>query len=196
MTSVFEEQAHRSDPAVPMTQTPLAAQDGGPDDDSGAGFDFSVFFGINASLGSLVDGLQADRDHRDRMRPPGETSLLRSDIVPASGSLTLDLGSVPIGRVWQVRRVNVGGASVTTDAAGRADVFGQGAAPADLNLTNWKWSTLALPFGQTFGTHQLFLTASAHLWVVFSGATVGQQYTASADVEDWEAETFASTFVE
>jgi hypothetical protein len=194
MTSIFD--SMRADPATPVVLSPLAAADGIPDDgDGGGGLDASFFLSLGASLGTLTEGLQADRDRRDSMRPPGNEQLFKSGTVPSSGLLLLDLGSVPQGRVWQVRRLVVGGVKVTTTAAGAAYAFAQGA-PPDLGLTDCVDIFLTLPMGNTYGTHQLFLLASEHLWVAFSGASSGQQYAASARVEDWDDAAFRSTFAE
>jgi len=196
VTNIFD--AGRADPMVPVPLTPLAAVDGDADDgsdDPGVGLDF--FISLGASLGSLTDAIQSDRaDRAKRNKAPGDEPLFKSGTVPSSGVLHLDLGSVPQGRVWQVRRLIVGGATVTTAAAGSAYAFAQGARPLDLVLTNCVDIFLTLPQGDTFGTHQLFLLPGEHLWVVFSGATGGQQYTASARVEDWDADTYNSTYVE
>jgi hypothetical protein len=196
--SIFED--HRADPHVPGTWTPNAAQDGGPDGEGGAGASVDFFVTLSASLGTLADEMRADRERRASFRPPSDEQIFASGTFPSSGNLILDLGSVPLGRVWQVRRIIVGGATVTTTAAGNAFVFAQGAPPTDLNLTNcvdiFLGSLQALPQGDTFGTHQLFLRNLEHLWVVFTGGTSGQQYTASARVEDWEDSSFQSTFAE
>lgn len=199
MTSVFDDTAQsngRGDPSMPVTMSPLAAADGTPEEAPGAGVDLSVFFSIDAQLGKMADGLAADRDRRESMQPPSNPPLFKSGIVPASGVLTLDLGAVPRGFVWQIRRLIVGGSKVTTTAAGSAYAFAQGLAPVDLALTDCVDIFSTLPMGNTYGTHQLFLLAGTHLYVVFSGATPNQQYAASAYAEQWDDATFRSTFTE
>jgi hypothetical protein len=195
VTSVFDD-THRADPAHPVILTPEAAAKGVPASEDGAGFDFSIFVSVGAQLGSLVDGLEADREHRRSMIPPSNEQLFADGLMPSSGNLILDLGSVPLGRVWQVRRLIVGGVAVTTAATGKAYAFAQGAPPRDLNLTNGVGIYAALPAIDKWGTHQLFLLATEHLWVVIAGGSSGQQYTASARVEDWDDATFRSTFAE
>jgi hypothetical protein len=198
--SIFGDRAvvgdlERTDPAAPVALTPQAASDGLPGD--GGGLDLSFFVSLGATLGTLADTLQADRDRRDSMIPPSNEQLLQSGFVDAGGDdLLLDLGSVPLGRVWQVRRLIVGRDAVTTAATGSAYVFAHGAPPRDLNLTNCVDIFTTLPQGNTYGTHQLFLLPSEHLWVVFHGATATAQYTAAARVEDWDDATFRSTFAE
>jgi hypothetical protein len=196
MTSVFE--TGRADPHTPVALTPLAAADGIPDDDGGegGGVDLSFFLSLGAQLGSVADSLQADQRRRESMVPPGNEQLFKSGVAPGSGVLTLDLGSVPQGRVWQIRRIIVGAAKVTTAVDGEAYAFAQGAPPADLALTDCVDIFDTLPQGNTYGSHQLYLQASEHLFIVFIGATEGTQYGASARVEDWNDDTFRSTFSE
>jgi hypothetical protein len=193
VTSVFD--TGRGDPSTPVVLSPLAAQ-GSPDEGSPGGLDLSFFLSLGASLGNLADGMESDRRRRDSQLPPSDEQLFASGAASAAGTLTLDLGSVPLGRVWQIRRLIVGGVTVTTTAAGTAYAFAQGAPPADLNLTNCVDIFSSLPQGNTYGTHQLFLTATMHLWIVFASATSGQQYAAAAFVEDWEDSTFRSTYSE
>jgi hypothetical protein len=197
MTSVFGDFG-RSDPAMPVPHTPRAAALGDPSDDeaNGGGLDFSFFVSLGASIDTLTESMREDRERRAKMIPPSNEPLFSAGKVPSSGVLILDLGSVPLGRVWQVRRLIVGGVAVTTAAAGVAYAFAQGAPPSDLNLTNCVDIFASLPQGNTYGTHQLFLLGSEHLYVVFSGATAGQQYAAAARVEDWDDATFRSTFTE
>jgi hypothetical protein len=197
MTSVFDEM--RADPAAPVALTPQAAQDGDPASGDGSGFDFTIFVNLGAQLGSLAAGMKADRDRRAAMVPPSNEQLQANGVVPASGILFLDLGSVPQGRVWQVRRIVIGGPKATDTPAGSAFLYKQGAAPVDFNTPGIvdsfpSFSTGAQ--GNTYGTHQLFGLPGVHLWVAITGATQHQQFTAAADVEDWDEESFESTFAE
>jgi hypothetical protein len=194
MTSVFTDM-HREDPAAPVALSPRAAV-GGPDSDGGGGIGVDFWLQLGATLGTLAEAAQAERDHRESQLPPSNEVVFAAGTFPASGNLILDLGSVPLGRVWQVRRIIVGGVSVLTAAAGQAFVFAQGAAPVDLNITNCVDIFLTLPRGDTYGTHQLFLVATEHLFVVVNGGTPGQQYAAASRIEDWHFGSFTSSFAE
>lgn len=198
MSSAFDQlgDAGRGAPVAPARG--VAAPGGGGAPGAG-GLDLSVFVSLGATLGSLADGLEADRQRRESMTPPGDEVLLANGTVPASGILIMDLGSVPQSRVWQVRRIVMGGPQATDTPAGVAFAFRQGAPPADLNTSNVvdSWTSFATGAqGSTYGTHQLFLRASEHLFVVTSGATPGDAWVAQAQVEDWEAELYRSTFSE
>jgi hypothetical protein len=192
--SIFSDDL-RHDPTAPVALSPRAAEDGGPDSENGGvGVDFFVTLG--ATLGTIADHLQSDREDRESKIPPSNEVIFGAGTFPSSGNLVLDLGSVPLGRVWQVRRLIVGGTAVTTAAAGAAYAFAQGSPPADLNLTNCVDIFTTLPRGNTYGTHQLFLVATEHLFVVVVGGTAGQQYQASARVEDWHFGAFTSSYSE
>jgi hypothetical protein len=199
MTSVFEDSG-RTNPAQPQPLVPRAATQGDPaSDEDGPGVDFSFMLQLGASLGSMAESMQADRDRRDSFAPPGDEQLNADGLVPSSGVLILDLGSVPQGRVWQVRRVVTGGPQATDTPDGAAFVYRQGARPTDLNTTNVVDSFPSFSTGSqgsTYGTHQLFLRGGEHLYIVTSGATEGDQWVASAQVEDWEDSSFQSTFAE
>ena len=193
MTNIFTDQ-HRDDPDAPVALTPRAAGEGGPDS-AGGGVGVDFFLQLGATLGDLAESMQAERHDREtRNLPPSNEVLFRAGVFPATGNLTLDLGSVPLGRVWQVRRLIVGGVTVATAATGSAYAFAQGAAPSDLNLTNCVDIFTTLPKGNTYGTHQLFLVATEHLFVVVVGGTPGQQYAAASRVEDWHYGAFTRSY--
>ena len=198
MTSIFAgiEDDLRADPDVPVREPAPGA---GPADDKGAGLDLSIFGEIALNLRSLADSSKRDQDRKDKLAAciPSDEQISAAGKFPASGNLVLDLGSVPVGRVWQVRRIIVGGTIVTTELAGSAYAFVQGAPPVDLNTLNcvdiWpSFSTGAQ--GSTYSTHTLWLPERAHLWIVFVGAASGAQCVASAQVEDFDAEAFALTY--
>ena len=198
MTSVFDElgDVGRQAPMAPVHQP---AAPGGDPAGSAGGIDLSVFVSLGAQVGKLADGLAGDRKRRESIEPPGDEPLFATGTVPASGILVMDLGSVPLGRVWQVRRIVIGGPQAIATPAGVAFAFRQGAPPLDLNTSNVvdSWPSFAAGCqGSTYGTHQLFLLASEHLWVVTSGATPGASWVASAQVEDWSEVSFQSTFSE
>jgi hypothetical protein len=198
VTSVFGD-AGRTDPVAPVALTPRAAADGDADDGSGPSVDASFFLSLGASLGTMADAMQADRNRRDSFEPPTDEQIFAQGTVPASGILVMDLGSVPLGRVWQVRRLVSGGPQATDTPTGSAFVFRQGAPPSDLNTSNVVDSFPSFTNGcqgNTYGTHQLFLRGGEHLFVVTSGATEGDRWVASGQVEDWEDSSFQSTFAE
>lgn len=156
-----------------------------------------IFAEISASLGTLAGHAKAEQDRRDRQaqRYPRDASLYGVGTAPSSGFLTIDLGGVPQGHVWEVRRGIIGGLLVTTTAAGTGYFYACGAPPSAGQLVDCVDIFSSLPMGDTWGTHQLFLVGGEHLWAVVHGGTDGQQYAASARVEDWRAEDYFAGLV-
>jgi hypothetical protein len=198
MTSVFDSlgDAGRARPHAPVGQV---AAPGTSDDAGSGGLDLSVFVSLGAQIGRLASGMDAERERRASMEPPGDPVAQATGVVNGSEPLVLDLGSVPLGRVWQVRRIISGGPQATDTPAGSVFAFRQGAPPSDLNTSNvvdsWpSFSTGAQ--GSTYGTHQLFLRASEHLFLVVTGGDDGASWVAAAQIEDWSEATFQSTYAE
>jgi len=191
MTNIFTD-TQRAAVEHPSALTPRAAQEGGPDADAGdggAGVDFFINLGIQ--IGNLANAIQADRDERESRIPPTSEPAFTAGVVNDNGDpLILDLGSVPLGRIWQVRRTIVGGPDVTQAVDGSAYWFRQGTAPTDFNVTNCVDIFSDLPRGNTYGAQELFMIATEHLWAVVVGGDAGQQYIASAFVEDWDYSMF------
>ena len=126
-----------------------------------------------------------------------QTEIGAGGTVPASGPLVIDLGATPQGRVWQVRRVVMGGPKATDTPAGSAFLYAQGAPPSDLNTSNLVDSFPSFTSGaqgSTYGTHQLWLPPGEHLWVVVSGGDEGDRWVASARIEDYDQAAFAESF--
>jgi hypothetical protein len=121
---------------------------------------------------------------------PMDMVLSTTFIVPAGGAgiVPISLGgqnSPDVGRVWEVRRIVIGGLAINTVAAGSAYVFKQGAPPTDLNTVNAVASYTTMPATQLFGTHQFFVNQSEGIWLAVVGATAAQQLVVSMQVEDW-----------
>lgn len=168
----------------------------GPPDATGAGIDLSFFASLSGHLGSLADSWKREQDRRDMLAACAPQDYQYSVSATYSGTgttLFLDLGSVPEGRVWQVRRLVIGGAAATDTPAGKALAFAQGAEPAALttsNLVDSFTSFSAGAQGSTYGTHQLFLVAPQHLWVAIVTGATGTQWTASVVLEDFDADLY------
>lgn len=160
-----------------------------------AGLDLSFFASLAVHLGSLAESFKREQDRRDEMVPPQDSNLVGQGVVNAAGQLVIDLGSVPEGRVWQVRRIVIGEPTATAAPTGSAFLLAQGAPPVAGNVPTTSvvdsWPTFAKgAAGSTYGTHQLFLIAPEHLWVVVHGGTSGVQWVTSCRVEDFDADTY------
>lgn len=195
---IHPDEMGRGDSSVPVR---LSAFGKDPGDGSDSGLDLSFFVSLGASLGSLADSMKRTQDRRDRRAglAPQDHQVSRDKTLPSTGKGLIDLGSVPVGRVWQIRRIVIGGVTATADPAGKAFVIAQGAPPSTTapltdNVVDSFPSFKTGCQGATYGTHQLFLTSPEHLWVVILGGATGVQWTASARIEDYDAETYYSTY--
>jgi len=170
-------------------------EDMAPPDAPAPGLDVSVFGRLAVSLETLNDREAKRQAQRDQV--PGDEQIGVGGTVPSSGPLVLDLGSVPQGRVWQVRRIVVGGPKATDTPTGHAFAYAQGAPPNDINTANvvdsWPSFTNGAE-GSTYGTHQLWLPAGEHLWVVIANGTPAARWVASARIEDFVEAAFLATF--
>ena len=188
MTNIFTDQ-HRASPEHPSALSPRAAQQGGPDSEgTGIGGEFWLNLGIQ--LGDYLEQVKADRFEQDRLPPSSEPVFTGAVVNDNGDNLIMDLGTASQGRIWQVRRLIAGGPDVTQGVDGSAYWFRQGAAPTDYNITNCVNIFSDLPRGDTVGSQELYIPAAEHLWCVIVGGDPGQQYIASAFVEDWDFAVF------
>lgn len=173
----------------------LVGHDLEPEAAAGSGIDLSIFGRIAISLETL--GEQEKRRQHWRDQVPGDEQIGAADMVPSSGTLLLDLGSVPQGRVWQVRRIIVGGALATSTPTGKAFAYAQGAPPSDLATANvvdsWPGFSSGAQ-GSTYGTHQLFLRQGEHLWIAITGGVASDRWVASARIEDFAEAAFLANY--
>lgn len=139
---------------------------------------FELMGGIKASLDSLTKAIKRTRDIEDAYQFGAVEVMLRSAAVSgSSGSLILGLGGPPYGRLWEVKRLTVGGALWTSTVAGQAIVV---VSPASGQLT----PTLAdvadqagsLPSVAYYSTRQLVVRHPNHLYVVILTPTATTQY--------------------
>jgi hypothetical protein len=185
----------QEDPGRGGAVLPVREGAAGPPDATGAGFDLSFFATLSGHLGSLADSFKREQDRRDVQAAcaPQDYQYSVSATMGSTGILYLDLGAVPQGRVWQVRRLVLGGPAANDAPTGKALIFAQGSKPVALttsNLVDSFPSFAAGAQGSTYGTHQLFLVSPLHLWAVIVTGATGTQWTASVTVEDFDADTY------
>ncbi len=118
---------------------------------------------------------------------PNAVPLQAAGVVPASGTLVLDLGAPQLGRRWLVRRLAVAGVpTVGTALAGRADWYvGQPSSPSP---QGWEWGMATLHSVQPFTSESIPVIPADHLFVVITTGTSGQGAIASATVVDYATE--------
>lgn len=155
--------------------------------------------GISLRLGvavdSMADELKKNREawlQRATDAPRGV--LLRfASTAPGTQPFTLqgpEVGGVgpQDGEVWALRACRVGGITPTTTAAGRADLFvspfdpNSDAGPGPL-VADWVDQSTALPNVAFYDSWQAQMRNPDNLYIVVTGGTAGQQYTANAFFE-------------
>jgi hypothetical protein len=168
-----------------------------PDAHAGAGAEVDV--GGLAIFARLAAGIEKSNELAEQRRKeraiPGNGELGANALYPSSGNLILDLGSCPIGRVWQIRRIVIGGLKCTDTPTGSAFLFVQGNPPADLNTSGVvdSWPSFAQGAqGSTYGAHELWMEGGDHLFVVITGGTSTNPWTAKAKVEDYDQAAYSA----
>ena len=155
----------------------------------------SIFGSLKVTLGNVDDRLKAAnkiQQQATKANLPVFNQTQDTVIIPANGLGVVRLTGPDQGHFWYVRRVIVGGLTPTTVAAGRADLFVSAAdhrsrtALNQFAMTDWRDQTASLPNIATYSRGGLNMRLNEELYVVFSSATVGQQYVAMCQFEDYE----------
>lgn len=111
-------------------------------------------------------------------------------VIPANGIGVVRLAGPDQGHMWYVKSIMVGGLTPVTAAAGRADIFVTAAYPVGATsavpgLADWRDQAQTLPLRGEYSDRSLTLRLNEELFVVFSSATVGQQYVAACTYVDY-----------
>lgn len=143
---------------------------------------------LSARLGDIGQGVkQLVADGRATRVLPLETPLPASGVVPASGTLVLDLGQPAMGRRWSVKSLAVSPAAGPTGTlagsanwyVGNPNIYGPG---------EWCAPTMTtLPGFQFVGADQIGVIPTNHLFCVITGGTAGQAAFARARILDFPA---------
>jgi hypothetical protein len=109
-------------------------------------------------------------------------------VADAAGNCVLVFERCPVGSLWRVMRVAVGGVTWQTAAQGTAIAFPTSSVPmfpdAGIPLNEVAYAWAALPGMAFFGSEpsQLPVAANEQLIVLVIGGTAGQQYAAAAEI--------------
>ena len=97
----------------------------------------------------------------------------------------IDLGHPAAGSWWQIRNLTIGGTDITQTPAGVGWVLIQANQPTNNPslIAVSDWTKAALPQTAFYGTHELVCDQYAHVYVLITGGTNGQQYVASMFAE-------------
>lgn len=143
--------------------------------------------GIKASMDGMtarLDKVLAAQEDYQR-HGPVRISLRRVGTANSSGSaFALDLGGPTYGRLWEVRRLVVGGATWGTTAAGTAQVVVLPTSPettTDPAMTDVVDEAASLPSRAFYSSGQLVVRSPQRLWVVILSPTASQSYAAGGE---------------
>jgi hypothetical protein len=149
---------------------------------------------IELAIAGLVKATSEQAAETKRMRETFKRLVLQgrrvnltsSLTVTASGPQVMDFGAVPVGFLWEVKNFLAGPADLSAGgipAGITSYLFGGtfgGPKAADYSpnaLLGW---TAQYPAQGYYGTHETFVSGSEHLYVLFTGATVGTVIFGSA----------------
>lgn len=150
---------------------------------------------IELAVGRLTDQLRKTRQTTLALIPK-DVRFEASGTFPASGPLVLALYSPDLGRIGQLRSIFAGGTVLTTAVAGTCNLYVAGSPPASpqnptLGMTGARDNSVTpLPAPAFYSTHQVVIQAEEWLYAVITGGTVGQVYSVSGQIEDYNARAF------
>lgn len=141
---------------------------------------------VGFSIGEMETAVHGalNKSHADRPKP---SFLRRSASGTGDGTnlVTLDLGSPPNGRIWEVVRYTLLGSDDHTVVASVLGCIYTGT-PGSLSLANAILPSLAFPSGGTFSERTLWVHGNENLVVQTSAAGVAkQQYIANFVILEW-----------
>jgi hypothetical protein len=96
--------------------------------------------------------------------------------VPAAGAITFDMDGPKTGYQWTVRRISVSDEAAVANSMGSAQVsvYAGQPSPQLVSPGNLEWMFPSAPNVANFGSDELVLQYGEHLFVLVTGATVGQ----------------------
>jgi hypothetical protein len=149
-------------------------------------FSLRALAGIGASLDAMSKKLDRLRRLEEEYQFGAiEVNLREAGVSAASGSLILGLRGPAYGRMWEVKRLTVGGALWTSTVGGTAIVAVSPAAgqltPA---LTDVADQAASLPSVAYYSTRQLTVRHPNHLFVVILSPTASTQYSVGGQATD------------
>lgn len=149
--------------------------------------ELKAVLGLTASLNSLTKELKKTRDIEAAYQRGAVEVVLRGSASSDSGSDTLiiGLGGPAFGRLWEVRRLTVGGGLWTTTVAGQALVVVGPAHSLTPPLSDIVDQAGTLPSVSGYSTRQIVVRHPDHLRVVFLTPTASTQYAVGGAATDY-----------
>ena len=143
--------------------------------------------GLKASFDTVAKELKKAREVEDAyQRGAVSVPLRQSAVSNAAGStIVMDMGGPQYGRLWEVRRITVGGALWTSTVAGQGLLIvtsssGQ-VTPALYDIAD---QSPSLPNVALYSSRQLVVRHPNHLFLVILTPTATTQYAAGGEATD------------
>lgn len=158
--------------------------------------DGPILEGIKNHLNQAnADFKAALKDHRYKMRQasiinqPAYAPISASGTIASNGTLLLDLGGPQQGRRWAVRLLAYSDASswstTMTNALGTVYI-GRINTPTVVSPQFAVWPFSTSPNAATFGSDELWITPSDHLYLYITGGNVNQNVQVTAHIQDFD----------
>jgi hypothetical protein len=143
--------------------------------------------GLKASFDSVTKELRKSREEEAAYQRGAVSVPLRQSAMSnsAGASLIMDMGGPSYGRLWEVRRITVGGALWTSTVAGQGLLIvtassGQ-VTPALYDIAD---QSPTLPDVALYSSRQLVVRHPNHLFLVILTPTATTQYAAGGEATD------------
>lgn len=141
-----------------------------------------ALFDIKASLDGMEKELHGllDAEVAYQQLGPVQLQLRGSGVSGSSGNLAFGVGGPKYGRLWEIRRLIIGGLTYATTVAGSVQIFVSSVSGAEtargLNLADLVDQAASLPSKAFYSTGQIVLRHPQELHIVIVSPTATTQY--------------------
>jgi hypothetical protein len=175
------------------------------DDDEGHGFSAGIELlgGLKLAIGDLSGELRAGREHSERLRHAQIEAQPRTvkgarDFTTGIGATTAcwSIGSPERGYIWLLRRLWIGGSTITATPTGTATLFVRPTNPSnDLSPADVEGFTSgAFPQIAYWSNEQVAITERERLWIYITTAAASTQYVAAWRVLQYTIDHYKEAF--
>jgi hypothetical protein len=149
-------------------------------------FSLKALAGVQASFDGVLQHLKKIQKNEEAYQFGAVEVALRGSATSDSGSdtLVIDMGGPANQRLWQIRRLTVGGALWTSTVAGSALVVVSTTTSLTPALPDIADQAATLPNVATYSTGQIIVRNPNRLFVVFLTPTASTQYAVGGSATD------------
>ncbi len=146
-------------------------------------FSLKALIGVQAAFDGVLQHLKKiEQEENEYQYGAVEVPFRFSSVSGASGNLVIDLGGPSYNRLWEVKRLTVGGPLWTSTVAGTALVLkGPASGQITPSLTDTCDQAATLPSVAFYGTRQLVVRHPSHLFVVILSPSATTQYAVGGE---------------